>query len=311
MQNNEITKVKARIKALSERTVENGCTEAEAIAAAEMVGRLLTAYGLSMSEIDVREEKCITHLIKTGSKQRSTPMLTAFQGIAAFCDVRFYFKPEFAGDNGTWTYLRNGQVRRPRRVTASTDYVVFGHEPDVRLAAYLFDVIKSAIETEVRTFKKTGAYLAAANKKDATRSFQFGMAERVAQRLRTMKAEIAANLRRTQEEREKAAFEAEVEKRFSERFVKGDAEAVRREIEREILAEKAKTPLTGSALVVLKGQLVEQSYEEHSRKVGLKTTRISMNYRDHEAASRGRKAGDKVNLNRPLDGAAKPAGYIG
>ena len=37
----ELIRVKGRIKALTEKTVANGCTEAEAMAAADMVGRLL------------------------------------------------------------------------------------------------------------------------------------------------------------------------------------------------------------------------------------------------------------------------------
>ena len=57
-QTTELTRVKARIKALAEKTVSNGCTEAEAMAAAEMVGRLLERYALSMEEIDVREAHC-------------------------------------------------------------------------------------------------------------------------------------------------------------------------------------------------------------------------------------------------------------
>jgi hypothetical protein len=52
-QTTELTRVKARIKALAEKTVSNGCTEAEAMAAAEMVGRLLERYALSMEEIHV------------------------------------------------------------------------------------------------------------------------------------------------------------------------------------------------------------------------------------------------------------------
>jgi Protein of unknown function (DUF2786) len=40
--------VKARIKALTDKTVANGCTEAEAMSAAEMVRRLLERYALSM-----------------------------------------------------------------------------------------------------------------------------------------------------------------------------------------------------------------------------------------------------------------------
>jgi hypothetical protein len=39
-QSNELERVKVRIKALTEKTVQNGCTEAEAMSIAEMVGRL-------------------------------------------------------------------------------------------------------------------------------------------------------------------------------------------------------------------------------------------------------------------------------
>jgi len=46
-QADELSRVKSRIKALTEKTVANGCTEAEAMAAADMVGRLLERYALS------------------------------------------------------------------------------------------------------------------------------------------------------------------------------------------------------------------------------------------------------------------------
>ena len=52
-QTDELSRVKARIKALTEKTIANGCTEAEAMAAAEMVGRLLERYALSMDAIEI------------------------------------------------------------------------------------------------------------------------------------------------------------------------------------------------------------------------------------------------------------------
>ena len=58
-QTTELARVKGRIKALTEKTVANGCTEAEAISAAEMVGRLLERYALSMDEIEVRTARCV------------------------------------------------------------------------------------------------------------------------------------------------------------------------------------------------------------------------------------------------------------
>ena len=68
--------LKGRIKALAEKTVSNGCTEAEAMAAAEMVGRLLERYALSMEEIDVREERCVQIEVPIGgTKAVSDPRL--------------------------------------------------------------------------------------------------------------------------------------------------------------------------------------------------------------------------------------------
>ncbi|RYJ03496.1 MAG: DUF2786 domain-containing protein, partial [Acetobacteraceae bacterium] len=58
-QQTELAKVKARIRALAAKTVERGCSEAEAMAAAAKVGELLEVYGLSMSEVELREEACV------------------------------------------------------------------------------------------------------------------------------------------------------------------------------------------------------------------------------------------------------------
>jgi len=58
-QQTELSKVKARIRALAAKTVERGCSEAEAMAAAAKVGELLDVYGLSMSEVELREEACV------------------------------------------------------------------------------------------------------------------------------------------------------------------------------------------------------------------------------------------------------------
>ena len=84
-QRTELTRVKARIKALADKTVSNGCTEAEAMAAAEMVGRLLDQYALSMEEIDVREEGCVQVEIPIGGKRRR-PIDGCVTAIARFCD---------------------------------------------------------------------------------------------------------------------------------------------------------------------------------------------------------------------------------
>ena len=66
----ELSRVKGRIKALTEKTVANGCTEAEAMAAAEMVGRLLERYALSMDEIEIRTARCVQVEVPLGGRRR-------------------------------------------------------------------------------------------------------------------------------------------------------------------------------------------------------------------------------------------------
>ena len=130
-QTTELTRVKARIKALAEKTVSNGCTEAEAMAAAEMVGRLLERYALSMEEIDVREEHCVQLKLPLGGKRRR-PIDGCVTAIARFCDCKVWVS----------------------RDEAATNYVFFGFEADTTLAGYLFNVIDHAMRTELLAFRR-------------------------------------------------------------------------------------------------------------------------------------------------------------
>ena len=120
----ELSRVKARIKALAEKTVSNGCTEAEAIAAAEMVGRLLERYALSMEEIDVREQRCIQVEVPIGGKRRR-PIDACVTAIARFCDCKVWVS----------------------RDTEMPSYVFFGFDADTAMASYLFTVIDRAMAT--------------------------------------------------------------------------------------------------------------------------------------------------------------------
>lgn len=66
----------ARIRALLMKTVDNGCTEEEAMAAAAKAGELMDRYGLESSEVEIRAEKCTTGAHKSragkhGQEERS------------------------------------------------------------------------------------------------------------------------------------------------------------------------------------------------------------------------------------------------
>jgi hypothetical protein len=161
----ELAKVKARIKALAEKTVSNGCTEAEAMAAAEMVGRLLERYALSMAEIDVREERCVQTEITLGGRQRR-PIDGCVPAIARFCDCKVWLS----------------------RSANGIGYTFFGFEPDTAMARYLLQVIDHAMRAEAAIFKRGLTRTKGGSLRKAGNSFEHGMANRIAERLEAMHA---------------------------------------------------------------------------------------------------------------------------
>ncbi len=126
-QTNELARVKARIKALTEKTVANGCTEAEAMSAAAMVGRLLERYALSMDEIEVRTARCVQVEVALGSKRRR-PIDGCVLAIARFCDCKVWLAPAKPANPNDPTH---------DAASAGIRYIFFGCETDTALAAYL------------------------------------------------------------------------------------------------------------------------------------------------------------------------------
>lgn len=172
-QADELARVKARIKALTEKTVSNGCTEAEALAAAEMAGRLLERYALSMEEIDIRAARCVQVEVPLSGRQRR-PIDGCVPAIARFCDCKVWL-------------ARDGD--QPR-------YVFFGFEEDTAMATYLYAVIGRGMQTELERFRTDHPELRAIRLRTASTSYQQGMASRIAERLEQMldrrEAEVAA-----------------------------------------------------------------------------------------------------------------------
>jgi hypothetical protein len=184
-QADELSRVKARIKALTEKTVANGCTEAEAMSAAEMVGRLLERYALSMDEIEVRTARCVQIEVALGSRRRR-PIDACVPAIARFCDCKVWLAPATRAAAGD----PQGEPHR-----AGIRYVFFGFETDAALAAYLFAVINRAVASETIGFKQANPRLRALNLRRASSSFQHGLVARVADRLDALHDEREASIR--------------------------------------------------------------------------------------------------------------------
>lgn len=164
-QRDEMERVKNQIRALSQKTVSNGCTEEEAQYAMEKVGELLDRYNLSMNEVILSEHKCVTMEWGTGRKTRSA-FDTVIPDLKSFCDCLVYYK----------------KIRKENKIEGH--YVFFGLEPDVQMALYLCDIVDAALKTETNKFKQTNQdYL---NKvyprKTLTANFQAGFADRIRDR---------------------------------------------------------------------------------------------------------------------------------
>jgi hypothetical protein len=162
----EIQKVIQTIQDLCRKTVRNGCTENEAMSAAEKIGQLMKVYNLSMDKVFLGETKCIQSAIETGRRRRH-PIDGCVKAIAEFCDCRVWF---------------SGYGQK--------SYQLFGLPTDIEMAKYLYGIVFDAMETAIAEFKGSEAYqLSQGNfgiktsRKTLSVSFQKGMASRIYHRL--------------------------------------------------------------------------------------------------------------------------------
>lgn len=163
-------KILSKIKNLLNKTVENGCTETEALSASEMIGRLMSSYDINMSEIEFKNEDFLTINIDTVSKN-ATYGHNLIMAIAYFTDTK------------TW-FSRNGNIK----------YHFFGSDKDVKIAEYLFHLLKNSMKFEIEKFKKSTIYKNnPSNGKSKVTAFMNGMTIRLNQRLREMKDELLQN----------------------------------------------------------------------------------------------------------------------
>ena len=246
-QTTELSQVKARIRALTAKTIANGCTEAEAMAAAEMVGRLLERYALSMDAIEIRTARCVQVTVPLGGRRRR-PIDGCVPAIARFCDCKVWLAHAAAPD----------PLQQEAAAELGRHYVFFGFETDTALATYLFAVIERAVRTETATFRQLNPRLQGVRLRRASASFQHGVVARVSDRLDAMHRSRDATVR-TQRS-------------------------------------------TGTDLIVAKNRVVQEAFGE----IDIRLVRMAATgQRVITTAFRaGWAAGDRVNLNRPVPGAA-------
>lgn len=167
MTNTKRESIIKKINLLKEKTTSNGCSEAEAMSAAEMISRLLQEYDLSMTEVEVKSQEFITEQIDIGGKVKK-PIHDVVSSIAYFTDTKVYFTKRMGN------YVYN----------------FFGAKKDVEFAGYLFDLLSHAMDNEYAKYQKTSEYNMIGGKV-ARGSFYKGMIVRLNQRLREMKDNLS------------------------------------------------------------------------------------------------------------------------
>jgi hypothetical protein len=169
-----LARLMARIQALRAKTTQQGCTEPEAIAAAEKVAELLDRHGLSLGELEFRAQPCAGIGIDT-NRRRFGAIDICVPSIAAFFDCR------------VWSERAEG---------APVRYVFFGLRADVAAAQYLYELVERAFETETKAFRDGDLYAnLAGERRRATTSFQTGMANGIMQKLAALRAARDAHCR--------------------------------------------------------------------------------------------------------------------
>ena len=165
----ETDKLRARIQGLRAKTLENGCTKAEALLAAAKVAELLDRYGLSLSDAEFATARCERRLY-TDARNKRVPIGDCIGAIASFCDCR---------------------VWREKTATKEQRFAFFGLPVDVDAAHYLTEMIDAALRAELGRFKTSPAYrdFRHPERHLANTSFLVGMAVSIGDRLMTMKAE--------------------------------------------------------------------------------------------------------------------------
>lgn len=161
----EREKIAAKIRALRAKTVENGCTEAEAIAAAEKVAKLLADHNLTLDEADLRgtpfEQHGEGHEDDVGKR-----LWKPASAIAALTGAKHW-------------------VSAPGVFPVEQHFFGFAHEVDV--ARYLLEICARAMRTERDRLVRASGRMRPAQLRNLVNPFLDGMADRLRERILAMR----------------------------------------------------------------------------------------------------------------------------
>lgn len=126
-------RLKAKIAALQAKTEANGCSEAEAMAAAGLAARLMAEHAFDQAEIEMTDATAPDTSVRTTNRTTWRDKLSGGIAVATNC---------------AWM-IRADKV----------DILFVGREPGPDIAVYLRDVCFRAVDRELAAFKQTPFYV--------------------------------------------------------------------------------------------------------------------------------------------------------
>lgn len=165
---NNREKLAARIRALRAKTTENGCTEGEALAAAEKLAQLLADHNMTLDEADLRASPFTRHE-HVGAGTVGLKLWKVASAVADLTNTR------------TWTGGRD----------APTGVNFLGLSHEVEVAAYMLSICERAMRTEAQALMRSIRHLPQIKQAAKMVPFVDGMADRLARRIRDMIPPVA------------------------------------------------------------------------------------------------------------------------
>jgi len=170
----KLEKISKKIELMLQRTVENGCTEAEALEATNKVNQLLTTYDLTLGEVSQRTEDYGEIMVVTKKSTRS----------------HVHFLVHYIGElTGTLGYsLGQTNFKDPRTGKKFPKvYAFYGQKKDIKIAEYLYHLLDNAVINESNSYKFSHDYrFSRINGKTKISSFTNGLQIRLIERFKEM-----------------------------------------------------------------------------------------------------------------------------
>lgn len=165
----ERDKIAAKIRALLAKTVENGCTEEEALSAARLAAALLEKHNMTMDETQLRENPIKREAVEIYDVVMER-MWKVAKAISELTGARYWTSP-----TGVF----------PMTIS------FFGFEHEVQVSHYLFEICKRATADGAKRVERQNLLLVKRKRHQATVAFVDGMCDRLADRIRAMVPPVA------------------------------------------------------------------------------------------------------------------------